>query len=98
MAFTNINSEDRLVQKTFADHLERVLGGDSVYAYNDETFGPLSLLGRESTREVQLTRDLRAAIVRLNPQLPKVAFDEAVQKMTRHDLTRSLIQHNQDIY
>jgi type I restriction enzyme R subunit len=98
MAYTDINSEDRLVQRTFADHLERVLGWDSVYAYNNETFGATSLLGRESTREVVLTRDLRAAIVRLNPQLPPSAVAEAVQKMMRHDFTRSMVQHNQDFY
>ena len=98
MAFTDINSEDRLVQKTFAEHLERVLGWDSVYAYNEETFGPTGTLGREDPREVVLTRDLRAALTRLNPQLPDSAINEAVQKMTRHDITRSLLQHNQDFY
>jgi len=36
---TNINSEDRLVQQTFAAHLEQTLGWESVYAYNTETFG-----------------------------------------------------------
>ena len=40
---TDINSEDRLVQQTFAEHLEKVLGWESVYAYNAETFGPLRL-------------------------------------------------------
>lgn len=44
MALTDINSEDRLVQQTFATHLERVLGWESVYAYNTETFGPLGTL------------------------------------------------------
>ncbi len=29
---TDINSEDRLVQRTFAEHLEKVLGWESVYA------------------------------------------------------------------
>jgi hypothetical protein len=33
---TDINSEDRLVQKTFADHLHDVLGWESIYAHNDE--------------------------------------------------------------
>ena len=40
MAYTDINSEDRLVQATFAGHLEQVLGWDSVYAWNQETFAP----------------------------------------------------------
>jgi type I restriction enzyme R subunit len=32
---TDINSEDRLVQKTFADHLRDALGWYCIYAYND---------------------------------------------------------------
>jgi len=70
MAATGINSKDRLVQKTFAEHLEKVLGWNSVYAWNDETFGPGGMLGRSDTREAVLTRDLRAALERLNPDLP----------------------------
>ena len=69
MAYTDINSEDRLVQATFAEHLERALGWDSVYAWNQETFGPAGTLGRVDTREIVLTRDLPAALGRLNPQL-----------------------------
>jgi len=98
MAFTDINSEDRLVQKTFADHMQSVLGWENVYAWNEETFGPDGTLGRTDTREVVLTRDLRAALVRLNPQLPPAAVTEAVQKMTRHDFSRTLLQHNQEFY
>ncbi len=95
---TDINSEDRLVQKTVAEHLEQKLGWDSVYAWNDETFGPNGLLGRADTREVVLIRDLRAALGRLNRDLPAAALDEAVRTMTRHDFTRSLLQHNQDFH
>ena len=58
---TDINSEDRLVQRTFAGHLERALGWESVYAYNAESFGPAGTLGRASERNVVLVRDLRAA-------------------------------------
>ena len=98
MAFTDINSEDRLVQKTFAEHLQKVLGWESVYAWNEETFGPGGTLGRADTREVVLVRELGAAIVRLNRELPPAAVAEAVQKMTRHDFSRSLLQHNQEFY
>ena len=51
---TDINSEDRLVQHTFADHLHDVLGWDTAYAWNQETFGPVGLLGRASERDVVL--------------------------------------------
>lgn len=78
MAFTSINGEDRLVQATFAEHLQKVLGWDSVYAWNDETFGPAGTLGRTDTRDVVLTRDLRRAITRLNPGLPDEAVSQAL--------------------
>ncbi len=51
MAFTNINSEDRLVQATFSDYLCDNLGWESVYAFNTETFGPGGSLGRDSERD-----------------------------------------------
>ena len=95
---TDINSEDRLVQETFADHLHRQLGWDSVYAWNEETFGPGGTLGRDSERDMVLVRDLRDAVRRLNPDLPAVAVEEAVQKLTRHDYSRSIVQHNQEFY
>jgi len=95
MAYTDINTEDRLVQATFAEHLEKELGWENVYAWNDETFGPGGTLGRNDTREVVLTRDLRRAIQRLNPELPPAAAEEAINRLTQHDFTRSLLAHNQ---
>src|SRR5215212_10273255 len=96
MAVTGINSEDRLVQATFAAHLKDTLGWESVYAWNDETFGPGSTLGRASTSEVVLTRDLGAALQRLNPKFPPSAIDDALRALTVHDFSRSMVQHNQD--
>ncbi len=95
---TDINSEDRAVQKTFADYLSQTLGWDSEYAWNQETFGPDSLLGRDSMREVALTRDLRAAISRINPDLPESAVEGAVRKLTGYNFSRTTIQHNNDFY
>jgi len=63
-------TEDTLVQQTTADYLEQQLGWESVYAYNSEDFGPKSLLGRASDREVVLTRILRQKLAELNPGLP----------------------------
>ena len=48
-------TEDTLVQQTTADYLEQPLGWESIYAHNAEDFGPNSLLGRASDREVVLT-------------------------------------------
>jgi type I restriction enzyme R subunit len=98
MALTDINSEDRLVQQTFAKHLEKVLHWDSVYAYNAETFGPQGTLGRASERDAVLVRDLRAALERLNKDLPTSAIQQAVEKLTSIDFARSLLQHNREFY
>jgi len=57
---TDINSEDPLVQRTFAEHLEMVLGWESVCAYNTETFAPPSTLGCSSVREVVLNQTIGA--------------------------------------
>ena len=95
---TDINSEDRLVQQTFAEHLKKALGWESVYAYHAETFGPAGTLGRASERDIVLVRDLRAALVRLNPDIPDTAHEQAVEKLIRIDFARSLVQHNREIY
>ena len=98
MAVTPINSEDRLVQATFAKHLEQVLGWDSVYAWNQETFGTDGTLGRSDTKQAALTRDLRAALKRLNPDLPTSAIDDAIRDLIVYDFSRSMVQHNYDFY
>ncbi|MCY3941819.1 MAG: type I restriction endonuclease subunit R [Gammaproteobacteria bacterium] len=98
MAVTSINSEDRLVQATFAKHLEKVLGWDSIYAWNKETFGPDGTLGRADNRQAVLTRDLRAALERLNPDLPASAIEDVIRILTLYDVSRSMLQHNRDFY
>lgn len=98
MAKTPINSEDHLVQATFAEHLGEALGWESIYAWNQESFGPNSTLGRVDTKEGVLTRDLRAALERLNPELPATAIDDSIRALTVYDVSRSMVQHNQEFY
>lgn len=95
---TDINSEDRLAQQAFADHLHDELGWDSVYAWNQETFGTNGTLGRANEREAILIRDLRKAVVDLNPELQQAAQDQAIEKLIRVDYARSLLQHNREFY
>jgi type I restriction enzyme R subunit len=98
MAYISPNSEDRLVQKTFAEHLELKLGWESLYAWKNESFGPDGLLGRESKREVVLKRDLRPAIEKLNPELPPKAVESVIHTLTQQVAGRSSLQHNQEFY
>ncbi len=49
-------SEDTLVQQTTAEYLEQQLDWKSVYAYNDEDFGPESAWVRAATRSTATKR------------------------------------------
>jgi type I restriction enzyme R subunit len=55
-------TEDNLVQQTTAEYLEQELGWQSVYAYNNEDFGPNSLLKRSSDRDLLLPRLMNGKI------------------------------------
>ncbi len=91
-------TEDTLVQQTTADYLEQPLGWESIYAHNAEDFGPNSLLGRASDREVVLTRYLSAALRLLNPSLPDAAYDDAVQQITATAASQTLVAANREQY
>ncbi len=43
-------------------------------------------------------RDLRAALHRLNPDIPDAALEQAIEKLTGVDFSRSLLQHNREFY
>ena len=45
-----------------------------------------------------LVRDLRAALRKFNSDLPESALEQAVEKLTRIDFARSLLQHNREFY
>ena len=91
-------SEDLLIQAPTAEFLEQELGWKSVLAYNDEGFGPGSLLGRGSDAEVVLTRDVMAALKRLNPGLPDEAYAQAQASVVQDDVTKTLIALNEEKY
>ena len=91
-------TEDTLVQQTTADYLEQPLGWESMYAHNAEDFGPNSLLGRASDREVVLTRYLSTALRSLNPGLPDAAYDDAVRQITATAASQTLVAANREQY
>ena len=91
-------TEDTLVQQTTSEYLEQQLGWTSVYAYNNEDFGPGSLLGRASDRDVVLTRPLREKLVALNPGLPDAAYDDAIRQITATIAAQTLVATNREKY
>ena len=94
---TSDYSEDRLVQETTATFLHEDLGWRSVWAWDSETYGPTGTLGRATQHEVVLTRDLDAALRKLNPGLPDDAYTQAIDKLTASSATKSLLQTNREL-
>lgn len=91
-------SEDALIQAPTAEFLHKELGWDSVMAQDE---GPLvadGLLGRTADTQVVLTRDVQAALRRLNPGLPDAAYAQALEAVVQNDSTKTLVQMNQDKY
>jgi len=55
-------TEDTHVQQTTANYLRDQLDWETVFAYNEEVFGPEGTLGLKDDREVVLTRYLWARL------------------------------------
>jgi len=91
-------NEDKLAQETLADYLEQELGWESVYAYQAETFGPEGTLGRANEHEVVLKRYLGEALIKLNPDLPREAYNNALRIISDTVGFQSLLQVNHEKY
>ena len=89
-------SEDQLVEQP-AITLFGEMGWKTVRA-DEESFGPIGTLQRETKSEVVLLTPLRGALTRLNPTLPTEAIDSAVVALTRDRSAMSLEAANQEIY
>jgi type I restriction enzyme, R subunit len=74
-------TEDQLVEQP-AIRLFTELGWQTVSAM-EEVFGQSGTFGRETSGDVVLVPKLRAALERLNPQLPADAIASAVDDLTR---------------
>jgi len=91
-------NEDTLVQQTTADYLRDRLGWDVVYAWNTETFGKNGTLGRDSDREVILTRYLYTKLTEFNPNLPETAYQDAIRQIVETSTAQTLLATNRDKY
>lgn len=91
-------NEDTLVQETTADYLNGPLGWDeNIYAMQ-EVLGPEGTLGRRNEKEVVLTRYLGEALIRLNPDLPDAAYQDALRQIIEVPVTHSILQVNREKY
>ncbi|PZV78658.1 type I restriction enzyme R subunit [Algoriphagus aquaeductus] len=90
-------SEDGLIEAATQEVLEE-LGWEVLTAWKKESFGPDSLLGRENKSEVILRKYLIPALQRLNPNLPEVAYLQAVEQIEQKSADKTLARLNKEKY
>lgn len=88
-------SEDGLIEQATQDVLEE-LGWQVVTAWQNESFGEDGLLGRENKSEVILGRYLLHALEKLNPDLPKTAYEQAVEQISQKVADKTLGRINKE--
>ena len=91
-------SEDRLIQKSAAELMEKELGWTSVYAYDNEVLGEKGTLGRSAYKEVLLGIHFRKALKKLNPWISDKQITEAMERMTERMSSQTLMQINEQKY
>ena len=89
-------SEDTLVEQP-AIALFVDLGYETANCFH-ETYGAHGTLGRDTSGDVVLISRLRPALERLNPTLPPLALDLAMEELTRDRGVMSPANANREIY
>jgi type I restriction enzyme R subunit len=97
---TNPDAEAALEDATLDLFAE--LGWATVNAYHERYAeggpGQGPYLGRATRQQVVLRPRLRAALERLNPDLPPIALEQAIEQLTRDRSVLSLARANQEVY
>lgn len=91
-------SEDNLIEQTAIDLFFNQLGWDTLLAFNKESYGEGSTLGRLNKKEVVLKKIFLEKIKEFNPGLPRKAYDEAYEKLTEESSTKTLAEINFEKY
>lgn len=89
-------SEDALIEQP-AIELFADLGWDTANLYG-EWSGTVSSEGRQTQQDVVLEPRLRAALKKLNPELPADALDKAIEELTRDRATLLPVNANLEVY
>lgn len=91
-------SEDNLIEQTAIDLFHSRLGWDTAVAYNKETFGEGSTLGRLNKSEVILKRKFLEKLRQFNPTLPEQAYQQALEKLLESSIIKSTEEINFEKY
>lgn len=90
-------SEDKLIQASAAELLEKELGWTAVYAM-DEVLGLDGTLGRTSYKQVLLPGHFAQVLKSLNPWMTGQQVTEAIERMTEYMSSQTLMQINEQKY
>ncbi|WP_163379445.1 type I restriction endonuclease subunit R [Cyclobacterium sp. SYSU L10401] len=90
-------SEDGLIEEATRQVLEE-LGWEVVTAWKKEKFGEEGLLGRDNKSEVILTRYLKQTLIKLNPSLPPLAYEQAIEQISQKVADQSAGKVNKEKY
>lgn len=91
-------SENILVQESAGNLLRDELGWDVQLAYNTEDLGKHGSFGRESYKDILLTRYFYEALRKFNPWIHENQILEARQVLEKRLSTSSLLQVNEEKY
>lgn len=91
-------SENILVQESAGNLLRDELGWDVQFAYNTEKLGKDGTFGRESYKDILLTRYFEEALKKYNPWINENQIIEARQLLKKRLSTSSLLQLNEEKY
>jgi len=91
-------SEDILIEQTSLHIFKEMLGWETIVAYDKEDFGPESLLGRSSRKDILLHRDINKWLRKLNPGLPDTAYETAILKLEEYSSSKTMGEVNYDKY
>lgn len=94
---TNQYNEDNLVEQATADTLQAI-GWDIKTAYKHEIFGSEGTLGRENKSVIILKKFLIPVLKKLNPDLPKNAYDNVYFKIAEKHAHGKIGSINRDKY
>lgn len=91
-------SENILVQESAGNLLRDELGWDVQFAYNTEVLSKNGTFGRESYKDILLTRYFKEALKKYNPWINENQIIEAQQVLEKRLSTSSLLQVNEEKY
>jgi len=90
-------NEDNLVEEATSE-VFKVLGWHVERAWHYETFGKEGKFGRENRSEAILAKFLLPVLEKLNPGLPKSAYEDALTKISQKEADKTFDRTNKEKY